>query len=160
MSASNQRRRFDIDAGGRWLVAGDEARGLSLRWFRGWAIDRKDGWIIMTWTGWMTLILALISKLILVSYKLPRHGSYRWLAWIDTVSTAAFHPAQSVLMTVSGSRRFSAAQDINSEEEANSTSTDEGDSLSDESMGEVRQEVVVPRAKVTMIESTMKLWKA
>jgi hypothetical protein len=29
-SASNQRRRFDIDAGGRWLVAGDEVSDLSL----------------------------------------------------------------------------------------------------------------------------------
>jgi hypothetical protein len=39
-------------------------------------------------------------------------------------------------------------------------STDEGDSSSDESMGDVRREIVVPRAKVTIAESTMKLWKA
>lgn len=81
----------------------------------------------------------------------------------DSVSVTAFHPSRPVLMTVSGSRRFSTPQSASSEEEEEavdmSHSEDES-AASGDSMEEARREVVVPRARITIPESKMKLWRA
>ncbi|KAF9510475.1 hypothetical protein BS47DRAFT_1319637 [Hydnum rufescens UP504] len=75
-NGTNQRLRFDIDIGGKWLATGEEKGTVSL-------FD--------------------VSSATEEQYPPPK---LQYQAHDDSIGSVAFHPIDSIALTVSGSRRF------------------------------------------------------
>ncbi|PVF91597.1 WD40 repeat-like protein [Serendipita vermifera] len=140
---SNQRLRFDIDPAGKWLAAGG-----------------GDGFV----------------QYYDVSSLQTSEPILRFRAHTDAVSTTGFHPTQPLMLTVSGSHQFMSERatsgtasdsdssleegEINTVPEGNPTEpTSEGAGVRLSVTSEKIGNIVVPKTKIIIPESSMKLWR-
>ncbi|KDQ56127.1 hypothetical protein JAAARDRAFT_36912 [Jaapia argillacea MUCL 33604] len=81
-SDTNQKMRFDVDIGGKWLAVGDQKGDISF-----FDLDRQEVEID--------------------AETVPERGpNTTFYAHDDGIGSVAFHPLQSLLLSVSGSRHF------------------------------------------------------
>lgn len=111
---TNQRIRFDIDHGGRWIATGDQAGNVAI-YDIGTGSQSRDALdcreIAMLPTA--TKSISVIEP----TLKFESHG--------DAVGAAAFRPLQSTLLTASGSRHFSReGSESESDDDFSDTSSD------------------------------------
>ncbi|KAI0659486.1 WD40-repeat-containing domain protein [Cubamyces menziesii] len=144
-AATNQRLRFDIDYGGRWLSVGDQDGGISVFDLAAQP-DTAPG------------------------ENAPRPGSTPRTTPImqfdghrDAVGSVAFHPIQPLLLSVSGSRNFDASSgDVS--ESSSSSSDDEPVEVADAGASSEKLRRPSPvtisrkRPQPIALDASVKLW--
>ncbi|RPD63475.1 hypothetical protein L227DRAFT_591942 [Lentinus tigrinus ALCF2SS1-6] len=149
-TSTNQRLRFDIDYGGKWLAVGGEDGGISvfdLTARTGTVEGENDSYTDST----------------------PRNMPImQYDGHHDAVGSVAFHPLRPLLLSVSGSRHFDRSKHATSdtsEEESESEDQDENsrrvqDDLSDERDQAESARITINRQRLQPIshDSSVKLW--
>ncbi|KAI0067581.1 WD40 repeat-like protein [Artomyces pyxidatus] len=137
---TNQKIKFDIDIGGKWLSVGDERGDISM-----FALDETSASESLTANG----------------VGCDIEPSLRYHAHDDTVGSVAFHPLQPLLLSVSGSRHF----DLNEERPTQPGDLEElgsSTSESDESDEEKEEKFVKRqrrRRQPATRDSSYRLWR-
>ncbi|KAF9228270.1 hypothetical protein BS17DRAFT_773386 [Gyrodon lividus] len=110
---TNQKTRFDIDIGGRWLATGNQIGKIAIYDLGfGGTVDGDDQDV----EGFGGEIRDIRPVLLYEAHD-------------DTIGTVAFHPSQAVLLSVSGSRHFEDERGaLNASEDSDSDSSDSSDS--------------------------------
>ncbi|KAI9058651.1 hypothetical protein FKP32DRAFT_1581045 [Trametes sanguinea] len=145
--ATNQRLRFDIDYGGRWLSVGDQDGGISVFDLAAHP-DPAPG------------ENAPQPCSTARSTPIMQFDGHR-----DAVGSVAFHPLRPLLLSVSGSRHFDASTSGQRSEESSSDSDDEIIELeaSDANAAKPRNtmsSVTIPRKRPqpVTLDASVKLW--
>ncbi|KAF6767662.1 WD40-repeat-containing domain protein [Kalmanozyma brasiliensis GHG001] len=134
--SSNQRLYFDVDWAGRWLATGDQEGIIHI-----WRID----------TGRFTDHADVDGKDGQEPEALELTPDLSWKAHGDAVGSVSFHPYQSWLASVSGSRHW---PDVASED-----SESEGESDSDASSSSLEAEAADCRRRAwSTNDSSLKVW--
>ncbi|KAH7882011.1 hypothetical protein F5I97DRAFT_1988288 [Phlebopus sp. FC_14] len=130
---TNQKTKFDIDAGGRWLAVGDQLGNIKV-----YSLDFGDA----GHDGEGTYVLDGHVRNVGPVLDFKAHE--------DTIGAVAFHPLQPIMLSVSGSRHFDDDGDVVC------------DSDSESSEDEVCVESGVTRSKCrpqpSVRDASMKLW--
>ncbi|KAF9459530.1 WD40-repeat-containing domain protein [Collybia nuda] len=129
---TNQKIRFDVDLGGRWLSVGDQSGNISM-------FDLYDGDVDKIPEPYDN------SEDVLPTSEFKAHN--------DAVGSVAFHPLQPTLLSVSGSRHFR----LDDENSDLSSSSDESD---DEQADSAAPNITRPkiRSQPITLDSSMKIW--
>ncbi|KAI8996250.1 WD40-repeat-containing domain protein [Trametes punicea] len=148
-AATNQRLRFDIDYGGRWLSTGDQDGGISV------------------------FDLAAHPESALAE-NAPQPGStprttpiMQFNGHRDAVGSVAFHPVRPLLLSVSGSRHFDAATPMSGQPTDSSSSDSDGNDILETEGGDANSAklrkltaISMPRRRPQPIalDASIKLW--
>ncbi|KIK65663.1 hypothetical protein GYMLUDRAFT_159385 [Collybiopsis luxurians FD-317 M1] len=129
---SNQKHRFDLDIGGKWLAVGRQDGNVYM-----YDVDETDGAVAGEGQELPE------STIVPPSLVFPAHD--------DSIGSVAFHPSSSSLLSTSGSRWFDAVSDSDSEDSDVGTSIDVA----------VDTEVAVYRKKnyPRVRDSSLKIWR-
>ncbi|RDB17540.1 Telomerase Cajal body protein 1 [Hypsizygus marmoreus] len=128
---TNQKMRFDVDLGGRWLSVGDQHGKVSL--FDHQNRDTDSNGEVPTWTETLE---------VLPSLEFPAHK--------DAVGSVAFNPVRSVLLSASGSRHFHPNDD-----DGDDHHSDDSEESENEERGMIRRKA---RPHPVSLDSSIKLW--
>ncbi|KAJ2925079.1 hypothetical protein H1R20_g11986, partial [Candolleomyces eurysporus] len=136
--AKNQKLRFDMDIGGRYIGSGN-------------------------WAGEVMLFDAETVETTLSQNADSMDGGYeddlttltipptlRFNGHQDTVASVAFQPWRAELLTVSGSRHFDLGEEDSSE--------DEDEDVIEDGVGQESAKAVVKRKGPTVLDNSIKLW--
>ncbi|OBZ74690.1 Telomerase Cajal body protein 1 [Grifola frondosa] len=140
---TNQRLRFDIDAGGRWLGVGDHGGGISFFDLAAHAPDSSPERHRDT---------AAVSR---------SEATLFYHAHRDAVGSVAFHPVQATLLSISGSRHFEpeVPEPTSSSDSSSSASSDENeDRLSRHNRKRISVRMNRQRSQPFATDASIKLW--
>ncbi|KIJ59608.1 hypothetical protein HYDPIDRAFT_43937 [Hydnomerulius pinastri MD-312] len=140
---TNQKMRFDVDSGGRWLGVGDQLGRISI-----YGLENGDEGDLQ-WLG------GDIREI---------RPTLEYEAHNDTIGAVVLHPLQPLLLSVSGSRHFDDDDDGDEgtpSSDGSQSNSDESDS-DDEASDSGRAKVVVRRSRYRPLPSvrdaSVKIW--
>jgi len=131
---TNQKLRFDVDLGGRWLATGDQHGNISMFDLSSTDDDAQSN----------------------------RHDAFEaarpileFDAHSDAIGSVSFHPLQSILLSTSGSRHF----EVDDESISSGTSGSEGGAVKkDVESGFLRNLRRKSRTHPIILDSSIKAW--
>ncbi|KIM51605.1 hypothetical protein SCLCIDRAFT_623784 [Scleroderma citrinum Foug A] len=148
---TNQKTRFDIDRGGRWMGTGDQMGNIAM-----YDLHSRDSTSGVDESSRYGAGSGEDIPMIRPTLSFKAHD--------DAVGAVAFHPLQSVLLSVSGSRHFDHNDASNTATEDDSEVSSDSESASDQVDGgeDVRHSGVFRRTRTrphpTVRDASIKLW--